>query len=97
MTPYGTYIEGHYYSIDDDHSHPELARFAETSKAMLTDMIGDSVSGALSRVDHLTHEEEQALLVQLGLQQEHHAVSEEDGEGYALITVIAKVPAAVDS
>ena len=90
MTPYGTYIEGHYYSPDDEHPYPELARFTETSKAMLTDMIGDSVSGHLACVDFLSSEEEQALLAELGLHEEHHAVLEDDGESYALITVIRK-------
>ena len=90
MTPYGIYIEGHYYSPDDEHPYPELARLTETSKAMLTDMIGDSVSGYLARVDFLSFEEEQTLIAELGLHEEHHAILEEDGESQALITVITK-------
>ncbi|HSX44310.1 MAG TPA: class I SAM-dependent methyltransferase [Candidatus Saccharimonadales bacterium] len=90
MTPDGIYIEGHYYSPYDDHPHPELARFTETSKAMLSDMIGDSVSGALDRTDSLSGEEEHTFLAGVGLREHHHAVLDEDGVSHTLITVITK-------
>lgn len=91
MTPNGVYIEGHYYSPDEAHPHPELARFTETAKAMLTDMIGDTVSGSLDRFDLLTGEEAQAILEAAGLREEHYDVVDEDGVSHTLITLMSKV------
>lgn len=90
MTPTGLYIEGHYYSPDEDHRHPELARFTETSKAMLSDMIGDTASGALDRPDRLSRDEEQAFLAELGLSEQHYDVLDDDGTSHTLITVITR-------
>jgi ubiquinone/menaquinone biosynthesis C-methylase UbiE len=90
LAPNGTYLEGHYYSDEDGNPHPDLARFTETSKAMLTDMIGDSVSGAFARADRLGVEDEQDLLDELGLHQQYYDVLGEDGESHTLISVITK-------
>ncbi len=58
---------------------------------MLTDMIGDTVSGSLDRVDLLTAEESQAILGAIGLQEEHYDVVDNDGVTHTLITLISKV------
>ncbi len=95
MAPNGVYIEGHYYHDEAGNPHPELARFTDSSKSMLSDMIGDTVSGALDRTDHLGGKEEQNLLESLGLQQQHYDMLGEDGVGHILITVITKIPGKV--
>lgn len=91
MTTNGVYIEGHYYRDEEGNPHPELARFTESSKSMLSDMIGDSVSGALDRTDHLSYEEEQKILKEAGLFQQHYDAVGEDGQSHVLITLISKI------
>ncbi len=89
LVPGGIYIEGHYLH-NEDGLHPEMARFIETSKAMLSDMIGDSTSGALTRIDCLSPEEEEEFLADLGLREEYYDQPDEDGVSHTLITLITK-------
>jgi ubiquinone/menaquinone biosynthesis C-methylase UbiE len=90
MTPDGVYIEGHYYFDEAGNPHREMGRYAESSKAMLSDMIGDSVSGALSRIDRLESNQELLLLTELGMDLQHYDVLDQDGESHNLISVIRK-------
>lgn len=97
ITPNGVYIEGHYYSDEAGNPHPELASFTESSKSMLSDMIGDIVSGALARTDRLAGDQEQNFLTSLGLDQQHYDVLDDDGVSHTLITVITKMPAEAEN
>jgi ubiquinone/menaquinone biosynthesis C-methylase UbiE len=92
MKPDGVYIETTYFPVDEHHPNDELARLAATSKAMLSDMIGDTVSGALviPESDQLSWEDTQALFEELGLDCEVHDVLSEDNVTHALVTIITK-------
>lgn len=89
MAPDGIYIEG-YYLHNEEGPNPEMARFTETSKAMLSDMIGDSTSGALTRIDRLSPEEEEEFLAELGLRDGYYDEPDEDGVSHTLINLIIK-------
>lgn len=92
MTPDGVYLEGHYLPQSDGSPHPDLARFTGTSKGMLADMIGDSVSGVHVCTDYLNSDEEQDFLTEVGLVQQHYDVLGEDGVSHTLVTILNKMP-----
>lgn len=90
MTPNGIYIVGYYFHDEQGNPHPYLANITKTSKAMLSDMIGDCVSGSLTRTSKLSEEEENKLISDLGLNKEYYDVLDGDGISHTLITIITK-------
>jgi ubiquinone/menaquinone biosynthesis C-methylase UbiE len=90
MTDDGIYIEGSYYTVDG-YPGEELARITATSKAMLADMIVDTVSGKLNLADHLEGGDTGVLLAGLGLHVEYYDIpSEDQSRTHNLITIITK-------
>jgi ubiquinone/menaquinone biosynthesis C-methylase UbiE len=90
MMPDGIYITSSYYTPEGEQPSDELASFALTSKAMLSDMIGDTVTGALDIRDRITPEAKETLLHQLGLHEYNYDITSDDGTTHNLVTVVTK-------
>lgn len=90
MTPDGVYIEGSYWTVDG-YPGEDLVRITTSSKAMLADMIVDTVSGNLEITDRLSNNDKVGLLEALGLKEDLYDVPSEDGKTHNLITVITKL------
>jgi len=90
MTDDGVYIEGTYYPSPEGYLGEEMERITRTSKAMLSDMIVDTVSGKLSLRDHLNYDDQEELIEELGLERNHFIDVAGDGVTHSLITVISK-------
>lgn len=67
LSPNGIYIDSYYRTNEEGYAGRELEDIQRTSKAMLADMIVDSVSGKLKITERLTFEEEMELVKQTGL------------------------------
>jgi hypothetical protein len=70
MIPGGSYLTAfyNYPSLPSD----EMSQITETSKAMLSDMICDTVSGGASIVERLDEDETNDQFAQLGLHKEYY-------------------------
>ena len=90
MADNGIYIEGSYMPNEEGYMGEEMARIVASSKAMLSDMIVDTVSGKLELKDYLEYEDKLALFDEIGLRQELYVVANDDGMTESLITVITK-------
>jgi ubiquinone/menaquinone biosynthesis C-methylase UbiE len=90
LVPGGMYLEASYLPIDG-YTGDEHERITQSSKAMLADMIVDSVSGKLLLDDKLDFEERQQLFAELGLDDQYYDVVSRDGVTHNVITVISKL------
>lgn len=68
----------------------EMSQVTETSKAMLADMICDTVSGGAVIRERLNGDQISALLGQLSLREEYYVEISEDEKTHVLIRVITK-------
>ncbi len=88
LTPGGSYLSAFY-----NHPHmpaAEMDKITQTSKAMLADMICDTVSGGAAISDRLDDDDEDALFAKLGLQQEYFLEVGEDQANHVIIKTISK-------
>ena len=93
LTVGGIYIAGSCYTNDQGYRGKELDDITRSSKAMLADMIVDTISGKLAITDRLGEEERQELLANLGLSEVNYVVEDtEYGDGtVSLIRVLTKI------
>jgi ubiquinone/menaquinone biosynthesis C-methylase UbiE len=88
MMPGCSYLTAYYnypYMPSD-----EMLQITQTSKAMLADMICDTVSGGASIVQRLDEDETNNLFAELGLQKECYLEVSEDEKNHVVIQVITK-------
>jgi ubiquinone/menaquinone biosynthesis C-methylase UbiE len=67
-----------------------MTQITQTSKAMLADMIGDTVTGGLSITEILSEDEQNALLANLGLSMELFLDSTNDAKNQTIIQIVTK-------
>lgn len=89
LRPGGIYVEVSSWPFDG-YIDEQDAKIVASSKAMLADMIVDTVSGKHQLKDHMNPEEQEALLESLGLDTRHYDVSSEDGKARNLLTIITR-------
>jgi ubiquinone/menaquinone biosynthesis C-methylase UbiE len=89
LMPGATYISA-FYNYPDMPSD-DIAKITQTSKAMLADMICDTVSGGISITERLDEQESKALFTQLGLDKEYYLDANSDETNQAIIQVITKI------
>lgn len=77
LQPGGAYIDGSYYPNEQGYSGQALAAIQHSSKAMLADMIVDTISGKLNILAHLEFDDRQALLARLGLTEVIYGIEDE--------------------
>lgn len=92
LKPGGVYVDGT-YAEHQGYVGEELLRITATSKAMLADMIVDTVSAKFEIGDHMSSEERAALLGRLGLREEVRLVSPDSAHSVqtrSSVTVLTK-------
>ena len=85
----GVYIEVSPWPFDG-YVDEEDAKITASSKAMLADMVVDTVSGKHQLIDRLGSDDQVTLLESLGLELKYYDVPTEDGMARNLLTVITK-------
>lgn len=88
IMPGGTYVSA-FYNYPHMPSE-EMAKITQTSKAMLADMICDTVSGGASITKRLNEEECEILFTVLGLRKDYYLDANADEENQVIIQVITK-------
>ncbi len=88
MMPGGTYLTA-FYNYPNMPSD-EMLQITQTSKAMLADMICDTVSGGASIVARLDEDETKDLFSKLGLHKEYYLEVSEDEKNHVIIQAITK-------
>jgi ubiquinone/menaquinone biosynthesis C-methylase UbiE len=90
LKPNGIYVEVAPWPFDD-YVDEQDTRITASSKAMLADMIVDTVSGKHQIVDHLEPVEQMDLFKSLDLGIKHYDVPSKDGKTRSLLTVMTKI------